>query len=138
MNAIPLTASRRALPSRWLYWALLFIGVATILSGAVQMIAPRFVMGIVGAETTPTASYCFGIVGMFMVLFGGVLTHGLRATPPHSSLIFWAALQKFGAAIAVSLGVRLGIFASLALAVAVFDLFSGLLAIWFWKRLAAR
>ena len=122
----------------WLYWVLLLIAVATILSGAVQMIAPGFIMNIIGADANPTARYCFGIVGMFMILFGCVMLHGLRSTPQQPSLIFWAALQKFGAAVAVFLGVQREVFMSLALAVAAFDLLSGVLALWHWKRISNR
>jgi len=132
----PLHAGTSASTTRgWLHWVLFLIGLVTILAGAVQMIAPEFILGIVGAETSPTAGYCFGIVGMFMVLFGGVLTHGLRSTPPQPQLILWAALQKFGAAIAISIGVQRGIFAALALSIAAFDFLSGILGIWYLKRL---
>jgi hypothetical protein len=130
-------ASLKSHSTGWLYWALLLIGIVTMLSGAIQMVSPQFVLNIIGAHITETASYSFGIVGMFMLLFGGILTHGLRAKPQHPQLIFWASLQKFGAAIAVFLGVQREIFAPLALAVALFDLLSGFLALWYWKRLAA-
>ena len=43
-----------------------------------------------------------------------------------------SALQKLGAFVAVSLGVWRGLFSVLALGVAGFDLFSGVLFLWYW------
>jgi hypothetical protein len=39
--------------------------------------------------------------------------------------MLWSALQKFGAFIAVTIGVFNGLFSILAMSVAIFDLFSG-------------
>jgi len=43
----------------WLYWVLLLICVATVVSGLVQLVAPAFVLGLVGGEATPTSKHFF-------------------------------------------------------------------------------
>jgi hypothetical protein len=118
-------------------WVLLFISVATVLSGAVQMIAPGYVLTVVRASQTPASLHFFGIVGMFMVLFGGLLWHALTQEPRVQSIpVLWASLQKFGASIAVVLGIVHAIFQSpLAWAVAGFDFLSGVLALAWWFRI---
>ena len=116
--------------------ALLLIAVATVVSGAIQMVAPGFVLGTVGGEKSPASLHFFGIVGMFMVLFGAMLGQALLSKVPQPLPVFWAAMQKFGASGAVALGSCTGVFQSpLAWGVAAFDLLSGVLAIWYWKNL---
>ena len=114
------------------YTELFVVAVAfiTLISGLVQMLAPSFMLGFIGKEL-PTASsaHFFGIVGMFMALFGGMLIHAIYSAVTNKQVVLWSALQKFGAFIAVSIGVFNGLFSILAMSVAVFDLFSGLLFI---------
>lgn len=117
----------------WLWWALLAIGAMTLLSGAVQAAAPGFILRPLGSEITPASLHFFGIVGMFMVLFGGMLVHALVSEEAQPVALLWAALQKFGASAAVGLGVANGVFSSLATVVALFDLLSGVLAIAYWR-----
>jgi predicted patatin/cPLA2 family phospholipase len=112
---------------RWLRWLLASIAAATVVSGAVQLIVPGFVLGFLDAESSPASRHFFGIVGMFMVLFGGLLLHALARPKENPAAFFWAGLQKLGACAAVSLGVARGLFSPLALGVAGFDLLSGLL-----------
>jgi hypothetical protein len=114
--------------------ALLAISVITVLSGAGQLVAPGVVLHIVGGEASPTSLHFFGIIGMFMVLFGGLMWQALRAPKPQPIPLYWAAWQKIGAAVAVGVGVRHGLFSMIALLVASFDLFSGILALWYWSK----
>lgn len=106
---------------------LLAIAALTVMSGLVQLVAPSFVLGIIGADATAVGAHSFGIVGMFMVLFGGLLWEGLGPRGPIPTALRWAGLQKLGAAGAVGLGVARGLFGPLALGVAGFDLLSGVL-----------
>jgi uncharacterized membrane protein YidH (DUF202 family) len=116
-----------------LYWALLAIAVITILSGLLQVVLPGLVLSIVSAESNPTSRHFFAIIGMFMVLFGGVLLQALLSPVHHPIIVLWASLQKFGAAVAVGLGVaHHAIFSPLALLIAGFDFVSGLLGFWYW------
>jgi hypothetical protein len=106
---------------------LVAIAWATAASGLVQLVSPGFVLTLVGGDQAPPSRHFFGIVGMFMVLFGGALAQGLRARPADRIVLLWAGLQKLGASAAVGLGVGRGLFAPIALAVAGFDLLSGIL-----------
>jgi len=115
-----------------LYVVLCVIAVVTVVSGAVQAYVPAFVLGFIGGDPTPGNLLSFGIVGMFMVLFGGMLLHALINRRHHPVVVLWAGLQKFGASGAVGLGVMRGLFSSLALGVALFDLLSGCLILWYW------
>jgi hypothetical protein len=119
----------------WVYVLLLLVGASTALTGAIQMVAPAFILHLLSAETTVTSQHFFAIVGMFMVLFGGATLHALLSFKHHPIVILWSSLQKFGAAAAVGLGVGRGVFSSLALIVALIDLLSGLLAFWYWRRI---
>ncbi|MGA6827861.1 patatin [Nitrospira sp. NS4] len=118
----------------WLYWALVTIGAITVLSGSLQMVAPGLVLTLIGGDMTPTSLHFFGIIGMFMVLFGGAMLQALLSPLHHPVVLFWASLQKFGASVAVGLGVLHLLFSPLALMVAGFDLLSGILGIWYWSR----
>ena len=115
-----------------LYWVLVAIGVITVVSGAVQLVAPGFILGMMSAPTDAAGRHFFGTVGMFMVLFGGLLVHALASPAHHPVALLWAGFQKFGATAAVGLAVLRGLLSPLALGVALFDLGSGLLIFWYW------
>lgn len=119
----------------WLYVLLVLIAASTFLTGAVQAVAPAFILRLLSAEITTTTQHFFAIVGMFMVLFGGATLHALLSSKHHPVVILWSSFQKFGASVAVALGVQRGVFASLALLVAIIDFLSGLLALWYWSRI---
>lgn len=106
---------------------LLAVAAITVVSGLAQAVAPSFVLGVIGAEAGAVGAHAFGIVGMFMVLFGGLLWEGLPPRGAIPAALRWAGLQKLGAAGAVGLGVARGLFGPLALGVALFDLASGVL-----------
>lgn len=114
---------------RWLRWILVAISIATVVSGAVQLLVPGFELGFLRADSTPASRHFFGIVGMFMVFFGGLLLHALVRPKENPAAFVWAGVQKLGACAAVSLGVIRGIFSPLALGVAAFDCVSGLLVL---------
>jgi hypothetical protein len=119
----------------WLFWLLLLIAASTALTGAAQAMAPAFFLRLLSAESTNTSQHFFAIVGMFMVLFGGATLHALLSVKHHPVVILWSGLQKLGAAVAVGLGVQNGVFSSLAIIVSVVDLISGLLALWYLRRI---
>ncbi len=115
-----------------IYWLLVIISVATLISGCLQMIKPDVILGIISGEISAGNLHSFAIVGMFMVLFGGLLLHALLSPKHHPLAVLWASLQKFGAFAAVAIGVINGVFSALAWGVAIFDLISGLLIIIYW------
>jgi len=115
--------------------ALIAISALTLVSGAVQALAPRQLLRSLMAEDDATARHFFGTIGMFMVVVGGGLLNALLRPGRDPVIVFWAALQKLGASVAVGLGVQRRIFSPLALGVALFDLLSGLLAAEHWRRI---
>jgi hypothetical protein len=114
--------------------ALIAISAATIASGGLQAALPDAVLRPLRARDDATARHLFGTIGMFMVCVGGTLLDALLRRSHERGTVLWAALQKLGAAGAVAIGVKRRIFAPLALAVASFDLLSGLLALDYWRR----
>ncbi|AKP53664.1 hypothetical protein [Cyclobacterium amurskyense] len=114
------------LSARYTELLVVLIAFITLVSGLVQMIAPSFMLGFIGKEVaTPSSAHFFAIVGMFMALFGGMVLHAVYSSVTNKQVMLWSALQKFGAFIAVTIGVFNGLFSILAMSVAIFDLFSG-------------
>jgi hypothetical protein len=125
-------------PDRLLRRALIAIAGVTALTGAAQVLAPRRMLAPLSAEDDPTAHHFFGTVGMFMVVVGGGLLNALLRPGRDPVIVFWSAVQKFGASAAVGLGVYRRIFSPLALVVAGFDLLSGAIALAYWQRVRGR
>jgi hypothetical protein len=119
---------------KFVYWLIILICFATIVSGLVQLIAPQFVLALVGADRNLTSEHFFAIIGMFMTLFGGMLLQAMRSPSNQHVAIFWSALQKFGASAAVGIGVERHVFSVLGLALVAFDGLSGCLIFWYWLR----
>jgi hypothetical protein len=109
-----------------LFWLVLAIAAVTVVSGVVQILWPAVILRFIAGPQIPASLHFFGLVGMFMALFGGAALHGLLDPARNKTLIFWAGLQKFGAVAGVAIGVAHGIFSGLALAVAAFDLASAI------------
>ena len=111
------------------------IAAVTFISGLVQMIAPAVVLHLIGGGVNPASQHFFGIVGMFMLLFGAALFQEVLSTPAQPIVALWAGLQKFGAVAAVFLGVVKGVFSPLALLVSCFDLISAVIIIAYWRQI---
>ena len=103
------------------------IGIMTAASGAGLVVAPRLVLGILGAGGKEPAPFFVQVVGMFMIASGGLLADGAHQDPPARVAMRWAFAQKLGATIAMVLGVRSGRLGRQALAVAAVDGFSAAL-----------
>jgi hypothetical protein len=110
------------------------ISALTIVSGCVQLVAPGFVLSLVGGVRSAATEHFFSIVGMFMALFGGMLLQAMFHPSEQRLAIFWAGLQKFGASAMVAVGVTRHVFSPMALAIAAFDGLSGCIILWFWRR----
>jgi hypothetical protein len=121
-----------------LSWLVLAIAAITLVTGCAQILFPAPILALMSADQSPTSLHFFGLVGMFMALFGGALLHGMLTHPPARVVILWAGLQKFGAVAGVGLGVLHGIFAPLALAVTVFDFTSAILILLCLRQLGFR
>jgi len=113
------------------------ISIITILSGGVQLLAPSFVLKNVGLEVMPVTEQLFATIAMFMILFGGMVIHAVYNSSKSSVVILWAGFQKFGASIAVGIGIWHGLFNHMSGAVASFDFLSGILFMYYYKILKA-
>jgi hypothetical protein len=120
-----------------LYWLLVLISVATLISGIVQIFAPAFILTMISAEITAATKQCFATIGMFMFLFGGMLLQVLLARQMLAPVFLWAGLQKVGAFVAVAIGVMSHVFSPQAMLVASFDLLSGILIFVYMKMAAS-
>jgi hypothetical protein len=120
---------------KFLRLILLLISVTTLISGAMQAIAPAFVLNFVGAEIDATTRQLFATIGMFMFLFGGMMIHALYHEDDNRVVVIWSAFQKLGASVAVAIGIMKGVFLPVAGMVAAFDFVSGILFFAYLKSL---
>ena len=107
-----------------LFWLVVAIAALTVFSGIVQIFSPGIILRVLSSQRTPAALHFFGLVGMFMALFGGALLNAMLHPTGNRVLIFWSGLQKIGAVFGVVIGVAHGIFSWLALPISAFDLAS--------------
>jgi hypothetical protein len=114
--------------------AVLAIAAITAVTGAAQIVAPGAVLDFLSADRSPAAEQGFATVGMFMILFAGLVLHSLTRRSGERVALLWAGLQKLGASAAVGVGVARGVFSGVALLVASFDLVSGALMLWYRSR----
>ena len=112
----------------------LLLSVATLFAGAIQAIAPAFVLNFIGAEINTTTKLLFAIIGMFMFLFGGMMVHGLYHEDNNRVVLIWSVLQKSGASAAIFIGIFNGTFIPLAAGVALFDLFSAIMFFYYLRK----
>ncbi|MEO9824869.1 MAG: hypothetical protein ABJF50_10695 [Paracoccaceae bacterium] len=115
--------------------ALIVIAAITLISGATQMFAGEFILGIIATSATGPEVHLFQTVGMFMVITGAMFLQSLLLRTDAPAISLWISVQKFAAAILVLVAYLKGYFIWLALGVAIFDAFTGLLALIFWQRL---
>ena len=118
-----------------LHRLLLAIAAGTFLSGLVLIAVPGVVLDVLGAPTRTSDKLFFAIIGMFMAVVGGLLTHTLLRPPPNVLVVGWSALQKLGASIAMSFAVVLDVFSLAGLGLVVFDFLTALLAGAYWWRI---
>ena len=117
-----------------LRWTLAVIAAGTAVSGLAQVVAPGFVLDILSGPQTTATKIFFGIIGMFMFIVGGALTHALLEPYDRRVVVFWAALQKLAAAAAVTLCVAKDVFSGYALLLVTFDFLTGVLGMtYLWR-----
>ena len=110
------------------------IAAGTVAAGLFQMVLPGVVLGVIDGNDDVTAKHFFAIVGMFMAIIGSLVLHSIWLDEARRLVVGWGAVQKFGASIAVALGVANDVFSGLALLVAAFDLLSGVLMAVYARR----
>jgi hypothetical protein len=131
---VPVSALFRRWRSDPLRWTLVTIAAGTTLSGAVQMVAPGFVLDLLSAPSSTATRLFFGIVGMFMTIIGAVLLHALLEPYDRRIVVFWAAMQKLAAAGAVALCVAKNVFSNYGLLLSAFDFATGALGLgYLWR-----
>jgi hypothetical protein len=101
-----------------------------------QLIAPSFVLNSVGVEITPTTKQLFATIGMFMIMFGGLIVQALYSVQQNGAAILWGALQKIGASLAVFIGIFHHLFSPVAALVASFDFVSFILLIIYYRNIS--
>lgn len=106
---------------------ILFISITTVLSGIMQLVAPAFVLNLIGADVTGLTKQLFATIAMFMILFGGLVIQSLYNAQANRTAFFWGALQKLCASVAVFIGILHHLFLPRAAIVASFDLISGII-----------
>jgi hypothetical protein len=114
----------------------LVIAIITVISGLMQLIAPSFVLGMVGVQINPTTEQLFATIGMFMIMFGGLMVHATYSIGQNGAAVLWAALQKIGASLAVFIGIFHHLFAPVAALVASFDFVSFILLIIYYRNIS--
>lgn len=115
--------------------ALIVIAAVTIVSGLAQMIAPAFVLEMVGADRGALSAHLFRTVGMFMAITGAMFLQSLLSQSEELAVPLWIAVQKYAAAVLVGYAVVLDLFGTIALGVAAFDLLTAMLTTIFLARL---
>lgn len=120
---------------RYLRFVILLISLSTVIAGGVQLIFPAFVLEKIGVQRAPVPLQLFATIGLFMIIFGAMALHALYEAPTSRVVILWAAIQKAGASIAVGIGIFHAVFNPMASCVALFDLFSGCLFLYYFTCL---
>jgi len=118
---------------KYLRLVVLIISALTIISGLVQLISPAFILTFIHGDITQATKHEFGIIGMFMFLFGGLMLHTLYSAETSSTVVLWCGLQKLGASIAVFLAIWKSLFAPIAALVAGFDLLSAIIFFYYYS-----
>lgn len=120
-----------------LFWLVVAIALSTAAAGLVQMVAPGLLLDLLDAERTKTTKHFFAIVAMFMTVIGAATAHALLAPGRGDQrvLLLWSGVQKFGAFVFVGVGVLNDVFSGLAVLIAVNDLVSSGVILWYRQRL---
>lgn len=120
----------------WFRRLVLAVGASTAVAGAAQFVAPGFVLDLLDAQSTTATRMYFSIVGMFMAVIGAATVHALVRAEGERVVLLWAGVQKFGAFVCVSLAVQRDVFSSLGWLIALNDLGSSALILWYRARFA--
>lgn len=115
--------------------ALIIIAAITVVSGLLQLVAPGFVLGLIGADTGASSQHLFATVGMFMFITGAMFLQALVTRSTERAIPLWISVQKLAAAALVGWGIAKGLFGWTAGAVAAFDFITGVLAWVFLTRM---
>jgi hypothetical protein len=119
----------------WLRLLLILIAATTVISGAVQLLAPDFVLSIIATEKSPLTLQFFATVGMFMLITGAMFLQSLLKRSSETAIPLWIGVQKAAAAGLVAWAIMRGLLLPIAYVVAGFDAITAVLTFIFWHRL---
>lgn len=97
------------------------VGLITFATGALQVVAPAFVLRRIGGEERPVSTHLFATIGFFMTVVGGLLAETAGRKRPDAAVVTASIVQKAGATTAMTVGYMRGLFSPFALLVAAFD-----------------
>ena len=122
----------------WLHRYFVLVAGLSLVGGSVLIFVPalaRYILAVPPAAADPLLRVLLGVIGFFIALLGAAFLHALLARPAPPLLIFYIIWEKFGAALALVLGIAAGVFASWLWCLVVYDVASGLLIAWYWQHL---
>jgi hypothetical protein len=114
------------------WWALVIVGVVTIASGLLQLLAPSLVLSLAVVEASSLSLHLVASLGMLVTMFGGMFLFAIADEHPQHVAVLWAGIQKLGTAVAIGLGVQHATYSAPVAAFALFDLVSGVMIIGYW------
>lgn len=114
---------------------LIIVAAITVVSGVAQLVAPEWVLAMIGASRLAPAPHLFATIGMFMGITGAMFLQTLLKHSAERAVPLWIGVQKVAAAALVGLGVARGLFGPVAIGVAGFDFISGMLTFLFLARI---
>jgi hypothetical protein len=114
------------------WWALVSIGVLSVVVGLAQLLAPAYVLALVATETSPLSRHLVASLGMLVALFGGMFLYAIMDERPQHVAVLWTGIQKLGTATAVGLGVQHAAYIAPMVCFALFDLVAGVMIIGYW------
>lgn len=131
-------AENRTRLDTWLHRYFVLVAVLSLVGGGVLIFAPalaRYILAAPPVVVDPVLRVLLGVVGFFIALLGAAFLHALLDRPAPPLLIFYIVWEKFGAALAVVLGIAAGVFAPFLWGLVAYDVASGLLIARYWQRL---
>ncbi len=114
------------------------VGALTAFFGLLVLAFPKTMLDLLDADKPDPSSYLFGIVGVFILLFGGLLIDAARRANPPPVALFWCVLQKCASVLVLLIALITGVFGALALLVAAFDIAGALVVYGLWRREGTR
>ncbi|WP_223632237.1 patatin-like phospholipase family protein [Corallococcus sp. EGB] len=119
-------------------WSLAVVGWVTVLLGVAQLFIPGPELRLLHANASAAPVHFFRFMGMFLVLFGCMLLHGLHEPRENQAAFLWSGLQKVGSCVLVLIAVARGLMSPLGLSLAAFDAVAAVLALGFYASLRQR
>ena len=122
----------------------IYIALITAVSGAAQILFPNQMLSFVSntsevgnlfsSHEATQAIHFFRILGMFMFILGAMLCQSICFDQGQNIITIWSGIYKLGASIAISYGVYIKVFTTVAIFVAVFEAVSMIIIFMYYTR----